>query len=307
MLWYYESNHQPAGPVDEAAIAELLKNGTITSLTLVWRDGMPDWKHLGETELSDLARKSTPAVPPMTAPSLNRYANPYASAGAPATTPTYNRAAYGAAQGTPRVRSAVLKRLFTWWLVLTGITVIYEIIITVNPSSATATALDCIGSVVALAAGVMNYVLLYRFWQVNQDGHASTTPGRAVGFMFIPIFQLYWIFRAFPGLSLDQNRYIADHFGNLPEGSMKKANPVIAFGYILFTFIGGLVMAILMFSKAASAMAISMDQLNPDTLLASFTTPMVIFTLIVMLLNIWMYYDFYKTAKSISEEEEKNA
>jgi hypothetical protein len=302
-MWYYELNHQPAGPVDEAEISRLLQNGTITALTLVWRDGMPDWKHLGETELSSLARSvAAPVQPTPSVGSANPYANPVAPSA-----PTYPQ--YGAApvKSGPRVSSSSLKSLFNIWVVLMLLTGVYEIITLMIPTNTALAALSCIGSMVSLGAGVLGLILLYKFWQVNQDGHASTTPGKAVGFMFIPIFNIYWLFRAFPGLSLDQNRYIADHFSGQPEGTVKKANPVIAFAYIIFSFIGGVVLAIISASKAVSMASASMDTLNPTALAGQFTAPIGIFSVVMMLFYIWMYYGFYSTAKSICEAEEQGA
>jgi len=55
------------------------------------------------------------------------------------------------------------------------------------------------------------YILLYRAWSVIQDGKASTTPGKAVGFIFIPFYDFYWIFRAWWGFARDYNRYIERH------------------------------------------------------------------------------------------------
>lgn len=37
-------------------------------------------------------------------------------------------------------------------------------------------------------------------------GYARTTPGKAVGFLFIPFFNLYWVFQAVPGFASDANR-----------------------------------------------------------------------------------------------------
>lgn len=58
---------------------------------------------------------------------------------------------------------------------------------------------------------VMRYMLIYRAWEAIQDGNAYTTPGKAVGFLFIPFFNLYWIFRAWYGFARDYNRYIERH------------------------------------------------------------------------------------------------
>ena len=57
--------------------------------------------------------------------------------------------------------------------------------------------------------GIVVYcILLYKSWQQIQDGQARTTPGKAVGFQFIPLFNLYWIFIAYWGFAVDYNKYI---------------------------------------------------------------------------------------------------
>ncbi|MBO5436523.1 MAG: zinc ribbon domain-containing protein [Thermoguttaceae bacterium] len=50
---------------------------------------------------------------------------------------------------------------------------------------------------------------LYRCWRLIQDGYAHTTPGKAVGFNFIPFFQIYWIFISVYCLAKDLNAYAA--------------------------------------------------------------------------------------------------
>jgi hypothetical protein len=66
--------------------------------------------------------------------------------------------------------------------------------------------------------GLMFYLMfIYRMWAAIQDGQARTTPGKAAGFMLIPIFFLYWIFPVFQGFAQDYNRYLARHELNLPR------------------------------------------------------------------------------------------
>ena len=55
-------------------------------------------------------------------------------------------------------------------------------------------------------AVVMLMVLLYKMWAAIQGAGARTTPGKAVGFLFIPFFNLYWIFQACWGWTKDYNR-----------------------------------------------------------------------------------------------------
>jgi FHA domain len=58
-----------------------------------------------------------------------------------------------------------------------------------------------------LFAGVLSCVLVYKMWDSIQDGYARTTPGKALGFLFIPFFNLYWIFQVWWGFAKDYNAY----------------------------------------------------------------------------------------------------
>ena len=75
--------------------------------------------------------------------------------------------------------------------------------------------ITCIGAVLgipALIAGVVfHMMLLYKLWCTVQDGRAESTPGKAIGFLFIPFFDIYWQFVAIWGLSKDLNRYSREH------------------------------------------------------------------------------------------------
>jgi hypothetical protein len=49
--------------------------------------------------------------------------------------------------------------------------------------------------------------LYHRAWLAIQDGFARTTPGRAVGYSFIPLFNWYWIFVVMVGFVSDYNAF----------------------------------------------------------------------------------------------------
>ena len=65
-------------------------------------------------------------------------------------------------------------------------------------------------------------MLIYKMWDAIQDGHARTSPGKAIGFMFIPFFNLYWIFQAYYGWTVDYNKLVQRHqvqgAQRMPEG-----------------------------------------------------------------------------------------
>ena len=51
-------------------------------------------------------------------------------------------------------------------------------------------------------------ILLYRQWALLQEHGARVTPGKAVGFGFIPFYCFYWWFVAYAGLATDTNNHL---------------------------------------------------------------------------------------------------
>jgi len=62
-----------------------------------------------------------------------------------------------------------------------------------------------------LAVNILLLRLLYKAWRAIQDGDTRTTAGRAVGFMLIPVYSLYWAYRALPGYARQHNAFVARH------------------------------------------------------------------------------------------------
>jgi hypothetical protein len=62
MNWYYVDAGKQAGPVDEAQLAELARNGKIQAETLVWREGMSNWQPCREVNAAVLAAVAPPVV-----------------------------------------------------------------------------------------------------------------------------------------------------------------------------------------------------------------------------------------------------
>ncbi len=54
----------------------------------------------------------------------------------------------------------------------------------------------------------MHLRVLYKCWMAIQDGNARTTPGKAVGLLFVPFYALFWASQAYPGFASDYNRLI---------------------------------------------------------------------------------------------------
>jgi hypothetical protein len=76
-----------------------------------------------------------------------------------------------------------------------------------------------------LAATIFGLIILYRGWSLVQPLRYNDprdaqmpTPGKAIGFLFIPFFNLYWVFVAVPGLAEKLNR-LAQQRGVVPRVS----------------------------------------------------------------------------------------
>lgn len=59
--------------------------------------------------------------------------------------------------------------------------------------------------VLLLFAAVVTMVFIHRMWASIQGSPARMTPGQAVGYLFIPLFNIYWIFQVFWGFARDYN------------------------------------------------------------------------------------------------------
>ncbi len=75
-------------------------------------------------------------------------------------------------------------------------------------------------------------ILIYRYWAVMQPYTKRTTPGKAVGFLFIPLFQFYWMFVAYHGLAKDIDTYL--------DRNRDSTAPRPSTGFVLATMIIGL-------------------------------------------------------------------
>lgn len=99
------------------------------------------------------------------------------------------------------------KKFFTWWWILLAVGAVTSIIL--------------IGIPVLIAAYVLWFMFMFKCWNQIQDGYQKTTPGKAIGFLFIPFFNLYWQFVAIHGLAQNLNAYGERHgiaFPRVAEG-----------------------------------------------------------------------------------------
>jgi hypothetical protein len=61
---------------------------------------------------------------------------------------------------------------------------------------------------VGTISSILWAILFYRHWLLLQGHGARTTPGKAIGYFFIPFFNIYWAFFVYPALATDNNSYM---------------------------------------------------------------------------------------------------
>jgi len=245
MEWFYTRDQEPMGPVGETELKDLVRQGELPAEEYCWREGLAEWVRVAQAfpQLVPARKASSAAVaaspsPPRpqvatreyiasTDPSIdvsgdrpalsNRGAdNPYAR-------PRSQADMVATAGNVPRRNLEVKRVSVPLWLVLWGMCttafiaaiVLFVIEININPNLNQFTprigitlALFVLTMVFFFAATVYSYIILYRMWWIIQDPQVRTSPGKAVGFSFIPFFNIYWIFVAYWMWSTDYNQFI---------------------------------------------------------------------------------------------------
>ena len=113
------------------------------------------------------------------------------------------------AQAASRVKDA--KRLNRWFklhyiCLAAGIPLAFGIaVFSGDPDSTFGLLVGLLFIIVAIVLSVLTFVfgclILHKLWSLIPTHKARTTPGQAVGFLFIPLFDLYWVFIAIYGLA----------------------------------------------------------------------------------------------------------
>jgi len=238
MQYYLVLGSQRKGPFQKD---DLLAQG-LEHDTLVWHTGRPDWVRADQMpELRDVLVLVPPPIPDffLAAKETSYRAKP-SPRGHAEVAPLPRDLIAG-----PRYRPATFRLLFGFWLLLLCLTLVPILgattmfILAANENLSTYRynyvtgrseyafdygardrrdmfqilgTLGSIGAMLLLLAGTILFLIfLYKAWNLVQDGRARTTAGRAIGFLFIPFFNLYWVFVALRGLALDLNRYAHRH------------------------------------------------------------------------------------------------
>ena len=229
MNWHYLTQEQKnIGPVSDHEFADLIKSGAVTRSTLVWNETLEGWIKAAESPAAIHFGGALPPPPPLEA---GRSINSDSSF-----TSISEHAGHHPRQATAPPSG----RIPVWWLwtliFLAGALLVELGLIlhhsaekpgwisdTIRSSSVVAHArqdgvsdtfaIHLLGNLCVLAAIplllafiVFHCLVLYRSWSVVPRTERRLHPAAVVALLFVPIFNYYWVFRAYWGLARRLNR-----------------------------------------------------------------------------------------------------
>ncbi|MCG3172647.1 MAG: hypothetical protein GMKNLPBB_00801 [Myxococcota bacterium] len=231
--WYVLEDDAASGPFDPPALAALIHRNS-----LVWRDGMADWERAGRVpDLSEILAAKRRAVPADETSPGGRM-EPSAPAGAPAAQPLSMDGPPSAepvpptpagppqpsrASGAPA--SAVPEAAYPAWLkavpalmgfflgsCLLGLAWLGAGLflgLSMEPG-AVMTAVGAIGGAACALA------VIHAGWSCVRGRPGARNPWAAAGLLLVPVFNLYWQFKAIPGLMAVMNAAARERGAVLP-------------------------------------------------------------------------------------------
>ncbi|MEM7145229.1 MAG: DUF4339 domain-containing protein [Verrucomicrobiota bacterium] len=228
--WHYAKDGQQLGPVSAEAIRGMLASGELDrEKGLVWKTGMAEWAAPATVpELSGGSRGSGGGFAAPAAvdgdgnaggggeSSSRTWDNPYATPESglseqtvsQAELPKVKPAKYGLMVGFMGTGFVMLIAGYIYWfgVELAG----SEGAPPSGDIMSVGAAVGIFGGLVLmLIGGILSLVYLYRAWVLLQPRTSYSTPGKAVGFLFIPFFNLYWYFVAYWRWAQEWNRLVA--------------------------------------------------------------------------------------------------
>ena len=148
----------------------------------------------------------------------------------------YNNPSFGQGYwGIAESDAGFLRTIGFWLFCCSCISSIFSPIVSVSHISMRGT-LAIINLLLTLGMGIIFFIWLYQMWKQVPPAEAKTTPGKAVGFIFIPLFNIYWLI-VMPGwLSQHYNQF------NGSKVSLQKWWQIflgaVVFSFLFIIFVG---------------------------------------------------------------------
>jgi hypothetical protein len=76
---------------------------------------------------------------------------------------------------------------------------------------------------------IIYFLVLGKIWGAIQDGQNPVSPGKAIGLLFVPVFNFYWVFRVWAGFPKEYRNYVRRRSLNLskPNGFFFILYPIL--------------------------------------------------------------------------------
>ncbi len=212
MNWHYLTSEQTnVGPVDDHELEDLIARGVVTRATLVWNNSLDAWIKAAESDAAIHFGDISPPPPPLSGEVRSEI-----DAGKPS------------------------KRVAAWWLwtLIWAAGVLFlelglilhhaaekpgwiadavrssSIISQARQDGVSGTfAIHLLGNLCVVTAApfllaflIFHCLVLYRSWEALPKSERRLHPAAVVALLFIPVFNFYWVFRAYWGLARNCNR-----------------------------------------------------------------------------------------------------
>lgn len=248
--WYYTQAGAQRGPIRGERLEQLARSGRLLATDLVWREGLAEWVPAGcikDLLPTPVARKGPPPLPvattltaavdeaspealPTALPVTRTTDDPVTAELATAELATAELATEPATVEpavvhSPKEFKDLYDQLLKFSIPVAVVTVIGEAIPGIN-------VLAYLGALVLFL--ILSSIFLYKAWDLIQDRRARTTPGKAVGFRFIPFYAYYWEFVAVKGLVHDLSAYARRR-----RIAVRPISQTLAIWYCVMTIISG--------------------------------------------------------------------
>ncbi len=98
-------------------------------------------------------------------------------------------------------------KTFLWTYLIGGILFIFGVFLANEIDYELGITVMNLASISFIISFILSFIILHKGWKSIQNKNAYTTANKAVGYLFIPFFNIYWSFIAYRRLFIDMNTY----------------------------------------------------------------------------------------------------
>ncbi len=216
MRWWLSSGNKPKGPFPTEHVAGWLKSGQLAPDVMACPEGGQEWKRLDELDVF-----------------VGHVPRPPAAACEPPPPPAGALRSGTAAGGDKRHRAKF--GILTAAIVLSGCCLLLDFLFLGDVGDSPCAVY--VGALGVWVASLITWALFhYHLWRLLPAEFAEVTPGQAVGYLFIPFYNCYWVFRSYLGINRGLNRLADAHSVPPPRANTTLATAASVFFVVAWFF-----------------------------------------------------------------------